>query len=71
MAVTPYAKDTDGVLLQSNITALTAQIAKMTSTLTKEAMSAQLLQLQRELVLHYLGVDVNRLNPATILSTLS
>lgn len=71
MTVTANPRDFDGVLLQSNITALTASIAKTSSTLTKEAMSRQLLDLQRQLVDHFMGSNVNRLNPATILSTMT
>lgn len=71
MTVTASPKDFDGMLLQSNITALTASIAKTSSTLTKEAMSRVLLDLQRQLVDHFMGSNVNRLNPATILSTMT
>lgn len=69
MAVTPGPKDVDGTQLQAGITALTAAIAAMSSTLTKHSMSVQLDHLQRQLVGHYL--DVNRIQAATILSTLS
>lgn len=69
MTVTPRVGDTAGTLLQSNITALTAQIAVTSSTLHKAAMQTQLDQLQRELVYHYL--DANRLIAATILSTMT
>lgn len=69
MTVTARPNDRDGVLLQANITALTAQIAITSSPLHKNAMSVQLDQIQRELVYHYL--DVSRLNAASILSTMT
>lgn len=71
MTVTPRVGDTAGTLLQSNITALIAQIAVTTSPLHKAAMSTQLDQLQRELVAHYLDPAVNRLIAATVLSTMT
>jgi hypothetical protein len=69
MAVTASPKDSDGVLLQSNITALTTAINTTTSPLHKYQMQLQLDQLQRELVNHYL--DTRRILASTILSTLS
>lgn len=69
MTVTARSSDTDGKLLQANITSLTSQIAVTSSPLHKNAMNVQLDQLQRELVYHYL--DVGRITAATILSTLS
>jgi hypothetical protein len=69
MTVSPRVGDNAGTLLQSNITALTSQISATSSPLHKAAMQAQLDQLQRELVYHYL--DVNRLSAATILSTMT
>lgn len=69
MTVTPRTGDNAGTLLQSNITALTAQIAVVSSPLHKAQMSANLDQLQRELLYHYL--DNNRLIAATILSTMT
>ena len=69
MTVTASTRDPDGLLLQANITALTAQIAATTSTLTKHQLSLKLDQLQRELVYHYL--DTGRILAATVLSTLS
>lgn len=69
MTVTAHSVDTDGLLLQANITALTAQIAITSSPLHKAAMSVQLDQLQRELVYHYL--DVRRILASVILSTLT
>lgn len=69
MTVTARPSDTDGKLLQANITSLTSQIAVTSSPLHKNAMSVQLDQLQRELVYHYL--DVGRITAANILSTLS
>jgi hypothetical protein len=71
MAVTPNPRDTDGVLLQANITALQAQIAKTSGTATKETMNLVLAQMQRELVNHFMGINVNRLDPAKILSTMT
>lgn len=69
MAVTPSPRDSDGALLQANITALTAQIAITSSTVHKIAMQVQLDLLQRELVGHY--IDLRRILASTILSTLS
>lgn len=69
MTVTPRPNDTAGTLLQSNITALNTQISATSSPLHKAAMQAQLDQLQRELVYHYL--DNNRLIAANILSTMT
>lgn len=69
MAVTARSTDVDGKLLQANITSLTAQIAVTSSALHKAAMNAQLDQLQREAVYHFL--DVGRITAATVLSTLS
>ena len=69
MTVTANPRDTDGVLLQANITSLTSQINVTSSPLHKAAMNAQLDQLQRELVAHYM--DVGRIKAATVLSTLT
>ena len=69
MTVSPFPKDAAGVLLQSNITALTTAIGVTTSTVHKYQMQVQLDQLQRELVAHYL--DVGRLVAANILSTMT
>lgn len=69
MTVTPRVGDNAGTLLQSNITALTAQIAVTSTPLHKVSMNAQLDQLQRELVYHYL--DNNRLLASSILSTMT
>ena len=69
MTVTASSRDPDGLLLQTQITALTSQIAVTSSSLTKHSMSLKLDQLQRELVAHYL--DTGRILAATILSTLS
>lgn len=69
MTVTARQSDTDGLLLQANITALTAQIVITSGTLHKYQMQLQLDRLQRELVYHYL--DTGRLNAANILSTMT
>lgn len=69
MAVTARSNDTAGILLQSNITALSAQITATSSPQHKYAMQQQLDQLQREAVAHFM--DVNRITAAVILSTLS
>lgn len=69
MTVTARQSDTDGLLLQANITALTAQIAITSGTLHKYQMQLQLDRLQRELVYHYL--DTGRLNAANVLSTMT
>lgn len=69
MTVTASPKDTDAMLLQANITALTAKLLVTSGTLTKHQMQIKLDQLQRELVVHY--VEHGRLNAATILSTMS
>lgn len=69
MTILPNSRDTDGVLLNNNITLLTAAIANQGNALTKHSMSLKLDQLQRELVAHYL--DVGRLNAATILANLT
>ena len=71
MTVTANPKDTDGALLQANIVSLQAQIAKTSSTAVKETMQYALAQAQRELVNHFMGVNVNRLDPAKILSTMT
>ena len=71
MTVTANPKDTDGALLQANIVSLQAQIAKTGSTAVKETMQYALAQAQRELVNHFMGVNVNRLDPAKILSTMT
>lgn len=71
MTVTASPKDSDGALLQANIVSLQAQIAKTTGTATKETMQYVLAQAQRELVNHFMGVNVNRLDPAKILSTMT
>lgn len=69
MTVTARSGDTAGILLQSNITALTASLAVTSSPQHKYAMQQQLDQLQRESVAHFM--DINRINAATILSTLT
>lgn len=69
MTVSPRVGDTAGTLLNSNITALNSQITLTSSALHKASMMAQLDQLQRELVYHYL--DVNRLLASSILSTMT
>jgi hypothetical protein len=69
MTVAVVAKDSDGVLLQTNIALLTAQLAATSSTLTKESLRIKLDSAQREFVYHCL--DVGRITAATIISTLS
>jgi hypothetical protein len=69
MTVSPRPGDSDGYLLNSNITTLNTQINSTGSTLHKESMKQKLDQLQRELVYHYL--DNGRLSAASILSTMS
>ena len=69
MTVTASSRDPDGLLLQTQITSLTSQIAATSSSLTKHSMLLKLDQLQRELVAHFL--DTGRILAATILSTLS
>jgi hypothetical protein len=69
MTVLATSKDPDGLLLQTQITALNTQINNTASTLTKESLRVKLDQLQREAVYHFL--DVGRITAATILSTLS
>lgn len=69
MTVTAHPKDHDATTLQQNITALTTKLTVTSSPSAKNAMSIQLDQYQRELVVHYL--DIGRLTAANILSTLS
>ena len=69
MTVLATSKDPDGLLLQTQITALNTQINNTASTLTKESLRIKLDQLQRESVYHFL--DVGRITAATVLSTLS
>lgn len=69
MTVLATSKDPDGLLLQTQITALNTQINNTASTLTKESLRIKLDQMQREAVYHFL--DVGRITAATVLSTLS
>ena len=69
MTVLATSKDPDGLLLQTQITALNTQINNTASTLTKESLRIKLDQLQRESVYHFL--DTGRILAATVLSTLS
>lgn len=69
MTVSASAKDTDGRLLQANITALQAAVNAAVGKAHYPALSAQLDQLQRECVAHFL--DVGRLTAANILSTMT
>lgn len=69
MTVSASAKDPDGRLLQSNITALQTAVNASAGKAHNAALSAQLDQLQREAVAHFM--DVGRIQAATILSTLS
>ena len=69
MTVLATSKDPDGLLLQTQITALNTQINNIASTLTKESLRIKLDQLQREAVYHFL--DTGRITAATVLSTLS
>lgn len=69
MTVVAFQNDTAGILLQANITALTAQINNTASPQHKYAMQQQLDTNQRELVAHFM--NRGRIQAATILSTLS
>ena len=69
MTVLATSKDPDGLLLQTQITALNTQINNTASTLTKESLRVKLDSLQREAVYHFL--DVGRIAASTVLSTLS
>jgi hypothetical protein len=69
MTVLATSKDPDGILLQTQITAITTQLNLTTSTNVKETIRLKLDQAQREAVYHFL--DVGRITAATILSTLS
>jgi hypothetical protein len=69
MAVTARSNDPDGLKLDARIASLTAAVASTSSSLTKHALSILLQQAQIEAVMHY--VEHNRINAATVLSTLS
>lgn len=69
MTVSASAKDSDGRQLQSNISALQTAVNASAGKSHNAALQAQLDQLQRELVYHFL--NVGRLQAATILSTMT
>lgn len=69
MSVSPHPKDFAGTAKQAEVTALQATQAVVTSTPAKNAVDVKLRQTQSELVVHYM--NIGRIDPATILSTLS
>lgn len=70
MAVTAAAQDTAGKILDGNITSMNSAITAATAGSVQAQMLADKLRnAQLEAVLHYL--QVGRIQPATILSTLS
>jgi hypothetical protein len=69
MTVSASAKDPDGRLLQANIAALQTAVNAAFGKAHYAALSAQLDQLQRESVYHFL--DTGRLTAANILSTMT
>lgn len=69
MTVSASSKDSDGRQLQANIAALQTRVTAATGKSQAAALNAQLDQLQRELVAHFM--NVNRLVAASILSTMT
>jgi hypothetical protein len=69
MAVTARSQDLDGKALDARIANLTTSMNATASALTKHTLALLLDQAQREAVLHYM--EHNRINAATVLSTLS
>lgn len=69
MTVSASAKDSDGRQLQANITSLSVAVTAASGKAHAAALSAQLDQLQREAVYHFL--DTGRLTAANILSTMT
>ncbi len=69
MTVSASSKDPDGRLLQANIASLQTSVNASAGKAHNAALSAQLDQLQRELVYHFL--DTGRLQAASILSTMT
>lgn len=69
MAVKPSPKDSDGTLLDTKVTSLSASATAAAGKAHAPALSAALDQTQRELVYHYL--NIGRLQASTILSTLT
>lgn len=69
MTVSASARDTDGRQLQAAIAALQTRATAATGKAQFAALSAQLDQIQRESVHHFL--NVGRLNAASILSTMT
>lgn len=71
MAVTAYPKDVVGANLATKVTQLTTTVNSIgaSSVSTKAAAQAALRQAQVELVDHYMAVG--RLDPASILNTMT
>lgn len=69
MTVSASSKDSDGRALQANIAALQIRVTAATGKPQAATLNAQLDQFQRELVAHFM--NVNRLQAATILSTMT
>lgn len=69
MAVSASSKDSDGRNLQANIAALQTAVNASVGKAHNASLSAQLDQLQRESVYHFM--NVGRLTAANILSTMT
>lgn len=69
MAVTPHPKDIPGTAKQVEITVLQATQNTISSPGAKNAVDLKLRQTQTELVNHF--INIGRIEPSTILSTLS
>lgn len=69
MAVSPHPKDSNGTVLDAKVTSLSTQASALGNGPSKFAANAELLKARIELVNHYMANG--RIDPATVLSTLS